>query len=74
MIVDIISWVAMVLSLAGNLFIAKKMKIGFVIWLISNLMWIAVNIILIHNIPQIIMYAFFTGANIYGIVNWSKEK
>lgn len=71
---QILSFLAMGSSLLGNLFVAKKKKIGFYIWIASNILWISVNLMSISiNISQIFMYVVYTGINIYGIINWSEK-
>lgn len=72
--ITFISIIALILSLLGNILINNKRKIGFVIWILSNIAWIIVNIISIPNYPQIIMYLCYAFINIDGIVRWSKDE
>lgn len=69
---DAVSWAAMALSLVGNVLIARKKHSGFVVWLISNALWILVNVFAIRNVPQIVMYAVYAVTNVYGIAMWGK--
>ena len=68
-----LSIVALVFSIIGNLLVNYKKKIGFIIWIISNVFWVAINILGTPNYPQIIMYLIYVGLNIQGYVNWSKR-
>ena len=54
MMILIPSIIGTILSLGGNIFIAKKNRIGFVLWFIGNVVWIAVNIIGTVNIPMVL--------------------
>lgn len=72
-LLTIISVLALVFSLGGNLFINLKNKMGFVVWAISNVLWIAVNLMGEPNVPQIAMFVVYTGFNIHGLISWSKK-
>lgn len=72
--IDILSINALILSLAGNLLINYKKRIGFIVWLLSNILWIAVNLIGKPNISQIIMFVVYIGFNVHGFLNWRKRQ
>lgn len=72
--ITFISVIALILSLLGNILINNKKKIGFIIWILSNIIWIIVNLISIPNYPQIIMYLCYAFINIDGIIRWSKDE
>jgi len=64
----------LILSIAGNLLVNYKKKMGFIIWVISNSCWIIVNLISVQiNWFQIIMFAVFIGLNIHGLINWKRN-
>lgn len=69
----ILSIIGTILSLGGNIFIAKKNRIGFVLWFIGNVVWIAVNFFGIPNIPMILMYVVYMVINIVGFIKWGKD-
>ena len=69
----ILSIIGTILSLGGNIFIAKKNRIGFVLWFIGNVVWIAVNIIGTVNIPMVLMYVVYMIINIVGFIKWGKD-
>lgn len=73
-IIFIISLIATAGSITGNVFINHKRKVGFIIWSISNVLWILVNCIGIKNIPQISMFAVYIILNFIGFIKWSKTK
>lgn len=72
-LIDIVSVLALLFSLGGNLLINLQRKIGFVVWAISNVLWIAVNLMGEPNVPQIAMFVVYTGFNIHGLISWSKK-
>lgn len=71
--VDIISTIALILSLGGQLLLSKKSKLMFPLWIISNICWIIVNIISSFNFQQVIMYIIYTIINIYSWYSWIKN-
>ena len=70
---EILSPIALALSLYGNLLINSKKRIGFAVWGISNILWIAVNLLGTPNWSQIAMFMVYMGFNIHGFVNWGKQ-
>ena len=69
-----LSIIALVLSLVGNVLVNYKKKLGFIIWISSNVFWIAINFLGDVNYPQVIMYLIYVGLNLQGYINWSKKK
>ena len=70
--IDIISAIATICSLYGNYLVIKKNKFGFVIWLISNILWILINFIGVLNISQVIMFMIYGILNVYGWIKWKQ--
>ena len=70
--IDTISAIATICSLYGNYVVIKKNKFGFVIWLISNILWILINFIGVLNISQVIMFVIYGILNIYGWIKWKQ--
>lgn len=73
-LLQIFSIISLILSLSGNLLINHKRKIGFYIWIASDITWIIVNFLGKPNYPQILMYVVYMIINIEGIIRWSKNK
>ena len=69
----ILSIIGTILSLGGNIFIAKKNRIGWLIWLIGNVVWIAVNFLGNPNIPMVLMYVIYMIINIIGFMKWKED-
>lgn len=73
MTVTILSVIATVFSLSGNLLVNYKKRSGFIIWTIANILWIYVNIISELNISQCIMFLCYGALNVMGFIKWRKE-
>ena len=69
-----LSIIALILSLIGNILVNYKKKLGFIIWISSNVFWIIVNFVGEMNYPQVIMYLIYAGLNVQGYINWSRKK
>ena len=69
----ILSIIGTILSLGGNIFIAKKNRMGWLMWLIGNVVWIAVNFLGNPNIPMVLMYVVYMVINIVGFIKWGKN-
>ena len=67
-----LSIIALILSLVGNILVNYKKKLGFIIWISSNVFWIAINFLGDVNYPQVIMYVIYAGLNVQGYINWRK--
>ena len=70
--IGIMSFVALVLSLAGNALINFRKRIGFFVWILSNVAWIAVNMMGTPNWSQIAMFVVYTALNVHGWMKWGK--
>ena len=69
-----LSIIALILSLIGNILVNYKKKLGFIIWISSNVFWIIVNFLGDVNYPQVIMYIVYAILNVQGYVNWQKSE
>lgn len=72
--VSTLSTIALILSLGGQFLLSKKTKIVFPIWILSNVCWIAVNLMSEPNVQQIIMYVVYTAMNCYSWYSWRKDE
>ena len=63
-----------IFSLGGNILIAKKKKIGWIIWILGNISWIIVNCIGDFNLPMVSMYIAYLFINIKGFIDWNKQE
>ena len=70
----ILSILGALFSLGGNFFIAKKQKVGWLIWIIGNILWIIVNLIGTFNLSMVLMYIAYLIINSKGYLDWKKGK
>lgn len=66
------TWVLAVLSVAGNEFVIRKMRLGFVVWLVANTGF-AVHCWLIGEYALAALYAVYWGMAARGFIRWTKE-
>lgn len=73
MILLIIEWIAAILGMSGGILIVKKQWYGYVIWLVSNSMWVALGIMLgmYGSALQFIMFNIICA---YGVYEWKVKK
>ena len=72
-LINILSTIALILSLGGNILVNYQKRFGFIIWGVSNIFWILVNFLGNLNVPQVIMYVIYLILNIQGFIIWSKK-
>jgi len=69
---DLISWLFVILSLAGNIFVIKKNVLGQWLWATSNVGWISYDLY-IGAYSQAFLFTVYLGMCIWGIIAWTKE-
>ncbi|ADI38259.1 putative uncharacterized protein [Waddlia chondrophila 2032/99] len=67
-----LSWIFVILSLAGNVFVIKKNVIGQWLWAISNIGWVVYDLS-IGNYSQALLFAVYVCTSIWGIIAWTKD-
>lgn len=72
--IQLLSAIAVILSLLGQYLVAKKRRSIFVIWGVSNIIWILVDVVEYTNWYQILMYFVFILLNINGWINWKRDE
>ena len=73
MIVQILSIIAMITGLGGNLLMAKKNILVYPVWILSNILWIIVGFLTYVNVSQMLMYSVYTIMQLYGWREWKKK-
>lgn len=68
--INTLSFLAFMLSITGNFFINAKRRYGFIIWIVSNILWIVINFIGEINNFQIAMFATYIMFSIAGFREW----
>jgi nicotinamide riboside transporter PnuC len=69
---EVLPWAAVCFSLVGIIVNAREGMSCWAIWLVSNVMWIAVA--LHREQPaDLVLWSAFVVANVYGWYSWSKR-
>lgn len=71
--VGIVSVFALITSLTGNILVNYRKRSGFIIWSVSNVLWITVNFISTLNIAQVLMYMVYLLLNLQGFIVWGRK-
>ena len=67
----LVSFAALVFSISGNLLVNFQLRVGFPVWIVSNLLWIAVNFMREErDWSQIVMFFIYMGLNVHGFIFW----
>lgn len=74
MLLQFISVLALILSILGNILINCKKRLGFIVWIISNIFWLIVNFIGNTNYSQVLMYIIYVVINADGYLKWKKHE
>lgn len=72
MSIENLSWILVILSLAGNVFVIKKNVMGQWLWALANLGWIGFDIYM-EAYSQAFLFVVYFGMCVWGIVAWTKE-
>lgn len=70
----VLSILAMLSSLGGNILIMFKKKSGWIVWILGNLLWILINFLGTLNVPMVIMYLVYIVINIMGFIEWKRKE
>ena len=67
-----IEWILSLIAILGSIMNVKKMKSGFIVWIVADIGWI---IVCLENeaYSQIPMWAFYTCLCVWGFIVWRKE-
>jgi len=66
-------WIALTLSLTGNILINYQKKQGFVIWTLANVIWIYLAFTR-WDWAQVALFTVYTVLNIHGLYTWKNKK
>ena len=71
-LVTVLSIFGLVSTISGNILINYRRKIGFLVWIIGNILWILVNVFGTFNLYMVIMYVLYAILNVDGWIKWGK--
>lgn len=69
-----LDWLAMGLSLLAVWMLGNKNKLGFLVFVAANALWVVLGLALIHSYGIVVGNLFFLVSNARGFVNWWKEE
>jgi len=68
---QVVLFAVALLALAGNLFVIRRRRLGFVCWALADVVLIAHNLA-IHEWAQAALFFAYLGMAIWGISSWKK--
>ncbi|TQV88180.1 nicotinamide mononucleotide transporter [Aliikangiella coralliicola] len=68
-----VDWVAIGSSLLAVYMLGNKNRYGFIVFAISNLVWIFLGLVWMNSVGMAAGNFIFLIMNIRGFINWSKE-
>lgn len=71
-VMDEPSWILVIMSLLGNIFVIHKNVAGHWLWAVSNVGWISYNLAL-KAYPPAFLFTVYLGLSIWGIYSWTRE-
>ncbi|MFA6119552.1 MAG: nicotinamide mononucleotide transporter [Parachlamydiales bacterium] len=69
---DIFIWANTILAIIGTYLNAKQVRLGFLVWMLTNGVFVVYNITL-HSYQQAALFSVYVGLAIFGWVNWGKN-
>jgi len=69
----LLSWIATIGSIIGNIGVIKKKLWGVKVWTFATAVWI-IYALITHNKAQLIMFCFYEVLNLYGWYQWKYKK
>lgn len=70
----ILSFLALATSLSGNALVNYRRRVGFIVWIVSNILWILVNLVGTTNWCQVLMFIVYMCLNIQGWIVWGRKE
>ena len=74
MLLNLLSFLALASSLCGNALVNYKRRIGFIVWIASNILWILVNLLGQTNWCQVLMFIAYMCLNAQGWLVWGRKE
>ena len=69
---EIFIWFNTAVAIIGTILNAKQIRFGFIIWAITNAVFIFNNLF-IRSYPQAALFTVYLGLSIYGYISWGKS-
>jgi nicotinamide riboside transporter PnuC len=70
--VDTLMWIVMAVALIGNILVIKKNRNGFMLWFVTNWLWVAYDLDKGAH-AQAAMMLIYAGLAAWGWIAWKKD-
>lgn len=70
--VEITGYLATALNVAGNLMLAKQSVSGWLVRMLTNVVYVVYALQIEQGMPVVANHVLFFGINIYGFYSWRK--
>ena len=71
--VEILIWCNTIVAIIGTYLNAKQKRFGFIIWMLTNAVFVAYNVYIASYAQATLFFVYF-GLALFGWINWGKEK
>jgi nicotinamide riboside transporter PnuC len=68
---EILMWCNTAVAICGTILNAKQVRFGFILWMITNAVFI-VNNIYMKSLPQAALFTVYLGLAVFGYISWGK--
>ncbi len=65
-------WFNTAVAIIGTVLNAKQLRFGFIIWMITNGVFVGYNLY-IRSFPQAALFSVYFALALYGWINWGKS-
>ncbi len=65
-------WLNTIVAIIGTYLNAKQVRFGFIIWMLTNAVFVGYNIY-IHAYAQATLFFVYFGLALFGWINWGKS-
>lgn len=69
---EIFLWCNTILAIIGTFLNAKRVRFGFIIWMVTNTVFV-VNNLIIKSYPQAALFGVYFVLAVFGWISWGKE-
>lgn len=71
--VEMFIWFNTIIAIIGTFLNAKRVRFGFIIWMITNAVFVGYNIYL-NSYPQAALFTVYFGLAMFGWITWGKQE
>ncbi len=69
-----LDWIAMLLSVVAMILLGNKVKWGFALFMLANITWILLGLLLLHSSAIVMGNTIFLVTNTRGFIKWNAAK